>query len=121
MALKIKIIRSVDYLDVNEDNSIDFKESIRKLVELAEPKRPPVDYELLLDFRRTQWILSTEEIFMLIDPVIGCPDSARDKIALLLLPGVNFNRELFNGLCEKTKGSEVRTFTNYEDAIQWLY
>ncbi len=121
MAIKIKIIRSVDYLSVNDDGSIEFEESKRKLASLAEPKRPPADYELLMDFRRTQWILSTEEIYSLVLALINAPDSFRDKIALLVLPGVNFDRTYFQELISENKGIDVRTFTNYEDAIEWFY
>jgi hypothetical protein len=121
MATKIKIIRSVDYLSVADDGTIEFEESKRRLAEMAEPKRPPADYELLLDFRRTQWILSTDEIFSLVEALINAPDSFRDKIALLVLPGVNFDRTYFEELCTDTIGIDVRTFTNYEDAVHWFY
>jgi len=121
MAIKIKIIRSVDYLYVNDDGSIEFEESKKKLASLAEPKRPPADYELLLDFRRTQWILSTDEIYTLVEALMNAPDSFRDKIALLLLPGVNFDGPYFRELISDTTGTEVRTFSNYEDAIEWFY
>jgi len=121
MATKIKIIRSIDYLSVTDAGNVDFDESRQKLSEISEPKRPPADYELLLDFRRTQWVLSTEDIYSLIHDLINAPDSFRDKIALLLLPGVNFDKIRFQELCAGKKGIEVRTFTNYEDAIQWFY
>ena len=121
MATKIKIIRSVDYLSISNEGTIEFEESKKNLASLAEPKRPPADYELLLDFRRTQWILSTDEIYSLVQELISAPDSFRDKIALLLLPGVNFDRSYFQELCTDTKGVEIRTFTNYEDAVDWFY
>jgi hypothetical protein len=121
MATKIKIIRSVDYLSVADDGTVEFEESKKRLAGMAEPKRPPADYELLLDFRRTQWILSTDEIFSLVEALINAPDSFRDKIALLVLPGVNFDRTYFEELCADTKGIDVRTFTNYEDAVHWFY
>jgi len=121
MATKIKIIRSVDYLSISNEGTIEFEESKKNLAALAEPKRPPADYELLLDFRRTQWILSTDEIYSLVQELISAPDSFRDKIALLLLPGVNFDRSYFQELCADNRGVEIRTFTNYEDAVDWFY
>lgn len=121
MATKIKIIRSVDYLSVTEKGEIDFKESRDNLYNLAEPKRPPADYEILMDFRRTQWILSTEDIYQLVRVVIEYPDSFRDKIAILVLPGVNFDRNEFQGLCAIHRGITVGTFSNYEDAIHWFH
>lgn len=121
MATKIKIIRSVDYLSVRDDGTIDFDESRVLLTKLVEPKRPPADYEILLDFRRTQWILSTEEIFDLIRPMFSIPDSFREKIALLVLPGVNFDTAFFTEMCENNTEITIGTFTNYEDAIHWFY
>lgn len=121
MATKIKIIRSVDYLSVRDDGSIDFEESKELLKKLAEPKRPPADYEILLDFRRTQWILSTEEIFDMIQVLFTIPDSYREKIALLVLPGVNFDTAFFTEMCEGYADLTIGTFTNYEDAIHWFY
>lgn len=121
MAIKIKIIRSVDYLSVSDDGAIEFEESYKKLAALAEPKRPPADYEILLDFRRTQWILSTEEIYSFVQALITAPDAFRDKLALLVLPGVGFDRTFFMELCSNIKDIEVRSFSNYEDAIQWFY
>lgn len=121
MATKIMIIRSVDYLSVNDNGTIEFEESKRTLSDIVEAKRPPADYEILLDFRRTQWILSTDEIFALVKVLVDKPDSFRDKIALLLLPGVSFDSTQFKELCSENKGVTVQTFTNYEDAVQWFY
>ena len=121
MATKIKIIRSVDYLSICDDGTIDFEESKKTLSDIVEPKRPPADYEILLDFRRTQWVLLTEEIYSLVQVLIDKPDSFRDKIALLLFGGVNFDRDYFNELCSENKGITVQTFSNYEDAIHWFY
>jgi hypothetical protein len=121
VATKIKIIRSVDYLSVLDDGTIDFTESKELLKKLAEPKRPPADYEILLDFRRTQWILSTEEIFDLIQPLFTIPDSYREKMALLVLPGVNFDTAFFTEMCEGYADITIGTFSNYEDAIHWFY
>ena len=121
MATLLKIIRSVDYLDIRDDGTINFEESRKKLIEIAGPNSTPVGYEILLDFRRTQWILSTEEIYNLIKVLLDDPGTFRDKIALLLLPGVNFDSEYFKRLCEQDRVMSIRTFTNYEDAIQWFY
>jgi hypothetical protein len=111
----------VDYLSINDDSTVEFKDSRKRLSELVEPKRPPADYEILMDFRRTQWVLTTYEIYTLVQVLVDKPDSFRDKIALLLLPGVNFDREYFEKLCADNKDITIRTFTNYEDAIQWFY
>ena len=114
MATNIKIIRSIDYLYINDDGSIEFEESKQKLSEIANEKCQTIDYEILLDFRRTQWILSTEEIYSLVHVLTGNQDSFRDKVALLLLPGVNFDKEVFQELCSEKEAGTV-------DAIHWFY
>lgn len=121
MATLLKIIRSVDYLDISDEGVINFEESKKKLAEIAGAECTPANYEILLDFRRTQWILSTNEIYYLVEVFLDNPDTYRDKIAILLLPGVNFNSVHFKELCTRKNGIPIRTFTNYEDAIQWFY
>lgn len=121
VATNIKIIRSIDYLYINDDGSINFERSKKRLSEIASEKCPTINYEILLDFRRTQWILSTEEIYSFVHVFTENQDSFGNKIALLLLPGVNFDKELFHGLCTEAETEIIHTFTNYEDAIHWFY
>ena len=121
MAILVKIIRSVDYLDISDDGTINFEVSRKNLSDMSGPNHTAVGYEILLDFRRTQWILSTDEIYYLVKVFLDDPGTFRDKIALLLLPGVNFDSEYFKELCALDKVKTIRTFTNYEDAIQWFY
>lgn len=121
MAVKIKIIRSIDYLSVSDNDTVDFEESSSNLVELAKPNQPPANYDLLLDFRRTQWILSTAEIFHLIQAILEDREIFGERIALLVLPGVNFDKDEFYELCGKDQKRRIGTFTNYEDAVHWFY
>lgn len=121
MATLLKIIRSVDYLDISDDGGINFEASRKNLSEISGRGSTPANYEVLLDFRRTQWVLSTEEIYYLVEVLINNPETYRDKIALLVLPGVNFDSGYFQELCSSNQAVFVRTFTNYEDAIQWFY
>ena len=121
MATNIKIIRSVDYLDISDDGVIDFGESRKHLAKIVSAESNAADYDILLDFRRTQWILSTDEIFYFVEVFLDDPETFQDKVGLLLLPGVNFDSEHFKELCAQKKTMEIRTFSNYEDAIQWFY
>lgn len=120
MAAKIQIIRSVDYLDISDSGEINFPESRKKLKKIAHTDGAS-DLDVLFDFRRAQWVITTDEIFDLAEVFLSNRDSFREKVALLLLPGVNFDREEFNELCAGYQPVSIRTFTNYEDAIQWFY
>ena len=120
MAAKIKIIRSVDYMEISDLGEIDFPSSRNKLHRLA-LEDSPGEWDVLLDFRRTQWIISTEDIFNLVEVFLENEGAFQDKVGVILLTGVNFDRELFEQLCSNYQGIPIRTFTNFEDAIHWFY
>jgi hypothetical protein len=119
MSAKIKVIRSIDYLEVSEKGEFDLAGSYKNLLRIAREDSPE-EWDVLMDFRRTQWIISTEDIFSLVEVLLKEGAAFQDKIALLILPGVNFDRELFNQLCATYPENVVRTFTNYEDAVHWF-
>ena len=62
MAPKIKLIRSVEYLHSSEEGVIDFERTKKILAELAAEKERPADYDIILDFRRTQINLTTSTL-----------------------------------------------------------
>ncbi len=120
MAIKIKIIRSVDYLDISDSGSVNLSDS-REVLQKIIQEESGSDYDILLDFRRTQWVLSTDEIFELVEVILQEQDAFSERIALLVLPGVNFDSGYFRSLCEAKTETPVRTFSNFEDAVQWFY
>jgi hypothetical protein len=47
-------------------------------------------------------------------------DTFRRKVALLVLPGVNFDRASFFEACSHNYGFSVNAYMDYESAIRWL-
>lgn len=121
MSTKIKLIRSVEYLQTSPKGEINFDQSKKMLAKLAKAKRPPADFDILLDFRRAQWILSTADIYYLAAELGKHNHTYRDKVAILVLPGLNFDNSEFFRLCAQNRGFNVETFTNYEEAVQWFF
>lgn len=121
MTTKIKLIRSVEYLQTSPEGEINFDKSKMVLAEMAKAKRPPADFDILLDFRRAQWILSTADIYYLAAELGKHNHTYRDKVAVLVLPGNNFDKSEFFELCAQNRGFNVETFTNYEEAVQWFF
>lgn len=121
MTTKIKLIRSIEYLHTSPDGDVDFEKSKEILANLASAKRPPADYDILLDFRRAQWTLSTTDVYYLAAELANHDEAFRDKVAVLVLPGFNFDKSEFFELCSKNRGFNVESFTNYEDAVQWFF
>ena len=56
MATKIKIVTTMDFIEVTPEGSIDITTSKQLLVDIAKAEYKPVDYDLLIDFRDTQWL-----------------------------------------------------------------
>ena len=120
MATKIKIITAGDFLEVTPDGIIDITTSRQLLVEIARTEQPPVDYELLVDFRDTQSRLSIMDVYQLAAELVNHGDTFRRKAALLVLPGVNFDHASFFETCAHNRGFAAHAFTDYEKAMRWL-
>jgi len=121
MTTKIKLVRSIEYLHTSPTGEVDLERSKQLLVDLAKAKRPPADYDIILDFRRSQLKLSTTDIWYLAADLVNHDHTFKDKVAVLILPGLDFDKAKFFELCSKNRGLNVEVFTNYEDAVQWLY
>jgi len=120
MATKIKIISARDFIEVTTDGMINITTSRQLLVDIARAEHLPVDYELLIDFRDTQSDLSVTDMYQLAAELYQYGDTFRRKVALLVVPGVNFDRASFFETCSRNRGFSVNAFTDYEKAIRWV-
>jgi len=120
MATKIKIITARDFIEVTPDGMINITTSRQLLVDIARAEHLPVDYELLIDFRDTQSNLSVTDMYHLAAELCLYGDTFRRKVALLVAPGVNFDRASFFETASRNRGFLVNAFTDYETAMRWL-
>jgi hypothetical protein len=120
MATKIKIVTARDFLEVTPEGIIDMATSRELLVKIAEAEHPPVDYDLLIDFRETKWSMSTGDIYQLASELIGHGNTFRRKVAILVLPGIDFDPASFLETCSQNRGFQITAFNDYENALRWL-
>ena len=120
MATKIKIVTTGDFLEVTPDGIINITTSRQLLVDIAKAEHHPVDYDLLIDFRDTQWEMSTTDVYQLASELCQHGDTFRRKVAVLVLPGVSFDPAAFLETCAHNRGFLVDAFTDFETAIRWL-
>ena len=120
MATKIKVITGTDFLEVTAEGVINLETSRQLLADIARSEQPPVDYELLVDFRDTHSHLSIIDVYELAAELVDHGDTFRRKVALLVDPGVNFNHASFFETCSHNRGFAVHAFTDYEKAMRWL-
>jgi hypothetical protein len=120
MPTKIKLITAQDFLEVTPAGLINLTTSRQLLVEIAKAQQPPADYDLLVDFRDTHSLLSTLNVYQLAAELCQQRDTFRQKVALLVLPGIDFDRASFFETCSLNRGVSVNAFTDYETAMRWL-
>lgn len=120
MATKIKIITTQDFVEITPDGIINLTTSRQLLVDIAKAEIQPADYELLIDFRDTQTSLSIVDMYQLAAELYQHGDTFRRKVALLVLPGVNFDRARFFETTSHNRGFSVNAFMDYENAIRWI-
>jgi hypothetical protein len=120
MATKIKIISAREFLEITPDGTINLATSRQLLVDIAKAEHQPVDHELLVDFRDTQSDLSVLDIYQLAKELFQHGDTFYGKVALLVVPGINFDRASFFETCAHNIGYSVNAFTDYEKAMRWI-
>jgi len=120
MATKIKIITARDFLEVTPDGIINITTSRQLLADIAKAEQGPADYELLVDFRDAHSNLSTIDVYQLAAELCQYGDTFRRKVALLVLPGINFEHAHFFETCSQNRGFLMNAFTDYENAMRWV-
>jgi hypothetical protein len=120
MPTKIKIITIREFLEVTPEGIIDINTSRQLLRDIAKAENQPIDYDLLIDFRETQWKMSTEEIYQLASELVEYGSNFRRKIAILVLPGINFDPASFLETCSHNRGFRINAFKDFENSMRWL-
>jgi len=120
MATKIKVISCNEFLEVTPDGTINLTTSKQLLVDIARADHLPVDHELFIDLRDTRNQLSVTDVYLLAAELCQYGDTFRRKVALLVVPGVNFDRACFFETCSYNRGFSVNAFTDYEKALRWI-
>lgn len=120
MATKIKIIHTSDFLEVTPEGVLDIAASKQLLTDIARDEHDPADYELLVDFRDTRFNMEMMDLYELAGELVRHGDTFRRKMALLVLPGMNFDGAAFFETCSQNRGFSVGAFTDYEKAMRWI-
>ncbi len=120
MATKIKFVTANDFLEITPEGTINLATSRQLLIEIAKTEHPPVDYDLLIDFRDTHWQMSTLDLYDLAGELVKYGDTFRGKVALLVFAGATFRAAEFLETCSHNRGFWVDAFVDYESAMRWL-
>jgi hypothetical protein len=119
MPAHIKIIHALEFIKATPEGTLDLEETKKLLLEIASVSTPLVEYEILLDIRKTQSELSIANLWYLADELNKFRKTFTCKTAVLC-PVEQFDHVGFFALCSQNRGFQVRAFTSYEGAMEWL-
>lgn len=120
MATNIKIITAKDFVEITANGIIDITTSRQLLADIAKTEYHHADYDLLVDFRDTQSRLSITDVYQLAAELCRHGGTFYRKVALVVIPGVSFDRASFFETCSHNRGFSVNAYTEYEKAIRWI-
>ena len=119
MPTNVKIIRAHDFIKATPEGKLDFEKSKNLLMEIASASASLADYEILVDTRKAQTVMSITDLFFLATELGKRPNAFSRKTAVLC-PLEQFDHAGFFALCAENRGLQVKAFTSFEDAIEWL-
>lgn len=119
MPTDIKLIHTQDFIRATLEGKLDFETSKKILIEIASATADLVDYEILLDTRKSDVELSVTDLWYLAAELSHLGKAFSRKTAVLC-PVERFDKAAFFALCAKNRGFRVQAFTSFEDAINWL-
>jgi hypothetical protein len=119
MPVNIKVIRTKDFVKTTVTGVLDFAVSEQALLDIASQIEQPGEYEILVDTREAETVLSVVDIVELSEALAAHPSLRRSKIALLTSM-IDANQANFLETTAANRAVRAKAFTDFEQAITWL-
>jgi len=120
MPANIRIIHAHDFIKATPEGRFDLEKAKHLLMEIASTSAPLVDCEIILDTRKAQTEMSITDLWYLATELSNLRKAFLRKKTAVLCPLERFDYAGFFALCAQNFGFQVRAFTSFEDAIEWL-
>jgi hypothetical protein len=120
MTTDIRVVHAQDFVRVTSTGSLDFEASKNILSELAEATGSLADFQILIDARTAQTRMSSGDLWLLALEFSKSRNSLSQKTAVLCRADRSGDGEFF-ARSSAHRGFKVRSFTSFEDAINWLF
>lgn len=120
VAIRIRSTTTKGFLEITTEGIINISTSRQLLADIAKAEHHQTEYELLVDFRDTLWQLSIIDVYQLAAELCKHGATFQRKVALLVLPGYNFDLASFFETCSHNHGFSVNAYTEYEKAMRWI-
>lgn len=119
MPTNVKVIPARDFIRARPDGHAYLDKAEQLLADIAKAGDGLDDYAILVDTREVSGALSATELWTLAEKLVKFRRTFARRTAVLC-PLDKFDRTRFFGLCAENHGFNIRAFTSYEDAMEWL-
>jgi hypothetical protein len=119
MPTNVKVIHATDFIRAKPEGAAYLDEAEQLLQDIVQAGSGLHDFEVLVDTRSVSGALSANDLWRLAEKLTGFRGSFARKTAILC-PLEKFDRSRFFALCAENRGFNVRAFTSYEEAMEWL-
>ena len=119
MPVNVKVIHTKDFIKTTPTGVVDLAASKQGILDIASQIKRPGEYEVLIDCRAAEVMLSILDLYELGKALANHPALSRSKIALLV-PAPEVERAEFFETVARNRGVRVRAYISLEEAIAWL-
>lgn len=119
MARKVRIINCRDFVSAKPGGLLNLEESEQLLREVVKASGPLEEFDILVDTRDAESVLSATDLWYLADRLRRHPRTFAGRTAILC-PNERFDHAAFFALCAENQGIDMQAFTSYEEAMTWL-
>ncbi|MEW6028160.1 MAG: hypothetical protein ACOYZ8_12910 [Chloroflexota bacterium] len=119
MPVNIKVIHTKDFIKTTVTGILDFAVSKQALLDIVSQIEQPGEYEILVDTREAEIVLSVVDIVELGQALAAHFSLRRNKIAVLASMS-DAKQANFLETTSTNRAVRLRVFTDFERAITWL-
>ena len=115
----VKVIQAREFIRARPDGEANLEAAEELLKDIAEAGEGLEAFEILVDTRDVSGRLSAASLWSLAERLVRYRKTFAHRTAVLC-PVERFDHARFFALCAENKGFNLRAFTSYEDAMEWL-
>ena len=119
MPTNVKVIQALDFIRARPDGHAYLDKAEQLLADIAKAGDGLDDFAILVDTRQVSGALSATELWSLAEKLVKFRHTFAKRTAVLC-PTEKFDHTRFFTLCAENHGFNIRAFTSYEDAMEWL-
>jgi hypothetical protein len=116
---RVKVIHGRDFIRAQPEGVLQIEDSLRLLLEIAAAAADLKEHDVVLDMRHVDSQLSAADLWTLSQKLAEYRNVFTRKTAVLC-PLERFDKARFFAMSAENQGFNIRAFTAYESAMEWI-